>query len=183
MVKLNIFAIVPLVILFSSEVKSDEVRKVVKFGQEDYEIVFSDETGSNAIKEYLRKQDSLEKWNKMITIFNWKNVSKVNEILPKYLEQVITPNSIRKPNILKNTKSEYKEDYIFEFFLSTASSDYIEYNLHRMITTDTNKVISFIFALKIPLTGKKELDSANVRNALEPNRINWLAEIGDITLE
>ncbi|TGM31139.1 hypothetical protein EHQ82_00035 [Leptospira selangorensis] len=183
MVKLNIFAIVSLVFLFSSEMKSDEVRKVIKFAQEDYEIIFSDETASNSIKEYLRKKESLENWNKMVTIFDWKNVSQVNEILPKYMEQVITPNSIRKPNILKNTKSEHKEDYIFEFFLSPASGDYIEYNLHRMVTTNTNKVISFIFALKIPMTGKKEIDSANVKNALEPNRINWIAEIGSIPLE
>ncbi|PKA16140.1 hypothetical protein [Leptospira haakeii] len=183
MVKLNIIVIVSLSFLFSSEVNSEEVRKVIKFDREDYVIVFSNETGSNLIKEYLRKNDSLEKWNKMITIFDWKNVSQVNEILPKYLEQVITPNSIRKPNILKNTKSGYKEDYIFEFFLSTASGDYIEYNLHRMITTNDNKVISFIFALKITMTGDKQVDSANVKNALEPNRINWLAEIGSIGLE
>ncbi|TGL31301.1 hypothetical protein EHQ52_15285 [Leptospira koniambonensis] len=183
MIKSKVFAIASLVLLFSSEIISDENKKAIKFDQENYELVFSDETRSNLIKEYLRKGDSLEKWNKMVTIFDWKNASEVKDILPKYIEQVVTPNSIRKPNMLKNTKSVYKEDYIFEFFLSPSSSDYIEYNLHRMITTNSNKVISFIFALKIPMTGKKEVDSANVRSALEENRINWFAEIGEIVLE
>ncbi|MCT8335823.1 hypothetical protein NUH30_19205 [Leptospira sp. 85282-16] len=180
--KQRIFGVIILLLILNNGINPNDLKQIEKFDEEEYKLVFTDSNDTNSIKEFLRNKDKLEKWDRMITRFNWKNVSTIKEILPIYLEKVITPNSIRKPNILKNSNTTHKEDFIFEFFLSTGNGDYIEYNLHRMITTNDDKVESFIFAIKLPLTGTKEVDQENIRNILEPNRPKWIAEIQKINI-
>ncbi|TGL41495.1 hypothetical protein [Leptospira perdikensis] len=178
----KIYGTILLYLMVITNVQAADPIKLEIFDEEEYQIVFTDSNETNSIREYLRKVDQLEKWDRMITKFEWKNVQKIKEILPTYTAKVITPNSIRTPNVFQNTHSSQKEDYIFEFFLSPGTGGYIEYNLHRMITTNEDKVLSFIFAIKIPMTGTKEVDQETVRKILEPNRTKWIAEIKEVKI-
>lgn len=178
----KIYGMILLCLMVTTNIQSNDATKLEKFDEEEYQIVFTDSNDTNSIREYLRKIDKLEKWDRMITKFHWKNALKIKDILPTYMEKVITPNSIKNPNIFQNNNTTQKEDLVFEFFLSPGTGEYIEYNLHRMITTNEDKVLSFIFAIKIPLTGTKEVDKESVRKTLEPNRLKWIAEIQKINI-
>ncbi len=116
---------------------------------EKYHEAYQADNGNVIMKEYVRKGETVENWNKMVTILKYKNADDVKTVLRDYMI-LIKPNRVGKVSLFKKPKSKYKQVYISSFYLNGGS--YLEFNINKMLQTKQDKVYSVIFATKVPVT-------------------------------
>lgn len=156
-----------------------EFVEMLSFQGEDYFLVYSAENESNLICEYLKEDESLNDWETMITIFEWKQAQKIVDILPSYIETVKNTIIEMKP-ILKAERTEKKEDIFLRIFFKDPHNKYLEFDVHRIFTDHDDRVYSIIFAIKIPIVeGRVEMDRI-AGEEFERDINTWMNEIGKL---
>ncbi|PKI16307.1 hypothetical protein [Colwellia sp. 12G3] len=147
----------------------------VKFTDEDYCNVWKNKDGDVKTIEFLRKDQSLESWDKMITAKLYSDKSALKQVLPGYVKSVKSMFAI-KPEILSPPNSQHEEEVFILMVLLAPDKSHYEYVINRFYR-DANTVSSVFYSHKLPFA--KNVDFTDIME----NKNSWLEQLQQIKIE
>ncbi len=124
----------------------------VKFSENEYCKVWEKSDGDIKTIEFLRKDQSLESWNKMITVKHYSDKSALKQVLPSYVKSVKSMFAL-KPEVLAPDESVHDEEIYLRLLLLAPDKSHYEYVVNRFYRNDS-EVKSIFYSHKIPFSEK-----------------------------
>ena len=123
------------------------------------EFVAGNEMGS--INEYIRSDETIDNWTRMLTVRDYNGAKDFKDVLPSYVKQ-ISPYKIAPINLFKTENEKYKENVLLVAVLSNPKTKLTEIVVHLFVIDPvTSEVKSAVISERMDA-----FDEAAIRSAL-----------------
>jgi hypothetical protein len=153
----------------------------ILFEKETYTIAWSNSNKVYYKQEYIRAKDSLDKFNKMITIDILVSDLTAKDVVAKKISEIEArkgKDPVANYQIIENEKTG---EFLLDFLMS--EGDLYEWNAYRYKTINTNKGKAvLLFAYTFRSFEGAELNLDNFFPYLKKNRIKLIEKVAAYTL-
>ncbi len=141
----------------------------ITFDDEKFCKAWAGKVGEFISFEYVRKEESVQHWTKMLAFRAYKIESDLDTELSAYMNS-IKSTAAMKPDILTPEKSKYEDEVIVVSLLISPNRAYYEHVIHR-IYRDSNRVYSGFFSFRMPYAAQANF------NVIAQNRNTWIKQL------
>lgn len=170
----HLLKIIPIIVLavfflckaaYANEITFDNERYVLKFS------ALSPIT-NGYINEYVRPNETIENWTKLIGVFYYPNEDNPIKFAQKFDKQIEgTENSL----LLKLVENKKENKAIISFIVNGQKDGkkYFEYNIFKYEKHPTQGIVAFQYAQKYTFTDDKDIK--NVANKIKEENDKYIA--------
>lgn len=166
----NVFAAI---LLFAASSPCFAAPVSIRFNGDTYFLVWAHKDGQVISNEYLRVGETVDKWNRMITVKQYTQSAALKDVLPSYLDY-IQPMLALKPDFLVPNQKKHQDEVTMLLTLLAPDKSHYEYVVHHMYVDKDKPVMSVLFSLNIPYAKNVSFD------VVMKSRNEWITEISGL---
>jgi len=140
----------------------------IKFDNEAYIHKFTNKSPTIHLAEYVRKNDTFQKWSKLIAVRNYTNLTNPKDAVVNLAKAVQQDNPKAKFQIMQSKDGREAQ---IDFLTWPKGLDYMEFNIHRYMKVEGyTGLISYQFAYRFSIKMPKEVQF------FKENKSHWVKE-------
>ena len=152
------------------------IKKSIKLENDTYNLVWSGYHDSGTASfEFLRKGETMDKYNRLISVISLSPYININLYMKSYLASV-KQYMINQPTAVKNKKSKFKDDILMDFILADEKEDVMEYTQMRACINEKNEGIVYVLSIKFKLSEMKK-DKEKFKKEIDDKAVNWAEDM------
>ena len=148
-------------------------KPCMNFDGDSFCLAWASVNGATISNEYVREQESVEGWTRMITTKEYVGTKTIKDFLPGYMSSV-KPYMAVKPTLLELNNTKHKEEVILVLILTAPDKSHHEYVIHRVFVNEGGPVHSVIFSFKLPWGEDAPLSDAKKYTD------KWIKNLGEL---